>query len=164
MKRLNKILVVLYLMPFLFSTTGVLVYQTNCSCTGQEEISLFFSPKTCEDHFHITDHDHYPSIEEEGFETVKIEGNFMDHLRSCGCSSLVVKFFKLKSLSTEDAQEYIKSDHKVGDFSHMIADYFKTEYNDLPENPVEFETNLVFKFPGRKIILLNCQYKLPHIA
>lgn len=92
---MNNISVLLLGIIFLMSATGVVVYQSNCSCTGDEQVSFYVSPETCEDTYHVH-HTH-----NEGGEVVPSTCNechdCTSHTRECGCNDLLVSYFKLKN-------------------------------------------------------------------
>jgi hypothetical protein len=50
----------------MLSSAGIVVYQTFCACTGDQQVSLYVTPETCESEYH---HKHSceidPNAEEE---------------------------------------------------------------------------------------------------
>lgn len=76
------------------SVTGIVVLQSHCKCTGDEHVSLYVNPGTCEDNFH-NHHQHMqggeevPSTENECHECTT-------HTNDCGCKDVMASFHKLK--------------------------------------------------------------------
>jgi hypothetical protein len=80
---------------FLISATGVLVYYSHCSCTGNKQVSVYVSPETCEDNFHV-----HHAHNEGGEEICTTEDDCHEcstHTEDCGCNNPVVKYLKLES-------------------------------------------------------------------
>lgn len=80
-------------MLFLLSATGVVVFEAHCLCTGNDHVSLYVSPDTCEENYH-THHKHLP----HGEEAPSSENECHDctfHTSECGCNNVIISFFKL---------------------------------------------------------------------
>ena len=77
----------------MISATGVLVYYSHCSCSGIEQVSVYVSPETCEENFHI--HHTHNEGGEEVFTTEDDCHECSIHTEKCGCENLVVKYLKL---------------------------------------------------------------------
>lgn len=91
---LKKIPVIIFGIIFLMSSTGIVVFQSYCSCTGNEQVSLYITPETCETVYHhkhagLADHVHEESSAEHHC------GDCSMHLESCGCGSPVVRILKI---------------------------------------------------------------------
>ncbi|WP_372949015.1 hypothetical protein [Mariniphaga sp.] len=78
---------------FLISATGVLVYYSHCSCSGIEQVSVYVSPETCEDNFHI--HHTHNEGGEEVCTTADECHDCSSHNDECGCNTPDVKYLKL---------------------------------------------------------------------
>lgn len=89
------------------SVTGIVVLQSHCKCTGDEHVSIYVNPGTCEDDFHVH-HKHMeggeevPSTESECHECTS-------HTNDCGCNDVMASFHKLKD---EVVQEKVRTDAK----------------------------------------------------
>ena len=94
---------------FLITTSGLLIFKTHCSCTGNEQISLYVSPETCEAEYHKkhachsnecdTHHENHESHYHEVHDCETCD----KHTHDCGCDSPDVKFLKLKNqFNTEE--------------------------------------------------------------
>ena len=93
-------------MIFLLSSTGIVIFETNCSCTGNEEVSLFVTPETCETNFH----EHH-SHDSEGVEMLANAHDCHEctsHTQDCGCSSPDVKYIKLINPLIDEAVGFVK--------------------------------------------------------
>jgi hypothetical protein len=105
-KLFNQISVGFLGMIFLLSSTGIIIFESHCSCTGNEQISLFVTPETCETNFH--EHHSHNSL---GFET---ETNAHEchecssHTQDCGCESPDVKYLKLVNQLIDEEVEFVK--------------------------------------------------------
>ena len=161
MKWLNKISVILLGILFVLSATGIIVYQSHCSCTGDEHVSIFVTPETCEDNYHIH-HTHLeggeevPSTESECHEC-------SNHTSQCGCNDLLVSFFKLKNeVVQEKGRTEIKQPVKIVT-PELVEVLLAVNFNDLPElksryiEPQPDKTSLDF------LIHIH-QLKIPHLA
>ena len=78
---------------FLISATGVLIFYSNCSCSGNAQVSVYISPETCEDNFHV--HHAHNAGGEEVCTTAEDCHECSSHTDTCGCSTPDVKSLKL---------------------------------------------------------------------
>ncbi len=161
MKWINKISVILLSIIFLLSATGIVIYQSHCSCTGDEQVTFYVSPETCEDTYH-THHTH-----REGGEEVPSTWSecheCCSHTSECGCNNLLVSYFKLKNevvhekgrTATKQPVKIIKPELLVVVLAVIWNDppEVKTTYIEPPTN----KTSLDF------LIQIH-QLKIPHLA
>lgn len=96
MKALKNISVVILSAVFLASASGILIFHTHCICSGNKQVSVYVSPETCDENFHIH-HSH-----NEGSEAVCTAQNDCHDCNpaggdGCGCSAPDVKYLKLES-------------------------------------------------------------------
>lgn len=161
MKWINKISVFLLSILFVFSATGILVYQSHCSCTGDEQVTFYVSPETCEDNYHIH-HTHH-----EGGEEVPSTGSecheCCSHTSKCGCNDLLVTYFKLKNeVVHEKGRTVIKQPVKIVT-PELVVTLLSVILNDPPEvkstyiEPHSDQTSLDF------LIHIH-QLKISHLA
>lgn len=161
MKLLNKISVILLSILFLLSATGIVVYQSHCACTGDEQVSFYVSPETCEDNYH-THHTHL-----EGGEEVPSTGSecheCTSHTSECGCNDLLVNYYKLKNeVVHEKGRTVTKQSVKIVSPELMVV-LLSLIFNDPPEvkstyiEPPSDKTSLDF------LIHIH-QLKIPHLA
>ncbi len=78
---------------FLLSATGVVVFQAHCLCTGNDHVSLYVSPDTCEEEFHAH-HVHLQCGEEASSSETECH-ECSSHTNECGCNNMIISFFKL---------------------------------------------------------------------
>ncbi len=96
---------------FLLTSAGILIYQIDCACTGQQEVSFYISPETCEDEFHVN-HAH-------NFLNNKVEAeqhnchDCSEHMNECGCSSPEIKYVRLVNQFTKKETKFLKTDIAV---------------------------------------------------
>jgi len=93
MKLVQQILLVFTGIIYFISSTGVVVYKTNCSCFGNEQVSVYVTPETCDTEIHQHhQHDNLNNTisccEHECHECGDTEDG-------CGCQSPETYFFKL---------------------------------------------------------------------
>jgi len=93
-KILKQIPVLILGIIYMLSASGVVVFQSFCACTGDQQVSLYVTPETCETVFH---HRHScandPNAKEES--TTDDCSQCSEHTGNCGCNSPLVRFFKL---------------------------------------------------------------------
>ena len=80
---------------FLLSSSGIIVYHTYCACTGGEHTSLYVSPETCEDNFHI--HHIHKNDGKESPSSCSECHECTTHTKKCGCDDLNISFYKIKN-------------------------------------------------------------------
>ena len=106
MKKAFQILSVLTGVIFFISTNGIVIYKSSCVCTGNEQVSLYVAPETCEEDFHVHHaHNH------EGCSIETSEHNCHECSTGhdeCGCESPEVEFFKLVNQISEDEISFLK--------------------------------------------------------
>lgn len=78
---------------FLVSATGVLIFNSHCVCSGNEQVSVYISPETCEDNYHV--HHTHDEGGEEVCTTADDCHECNTHTDECGCNTPDVKFLKL---------------------------------------------------------------------
>ncbi|MDD4227343.1 MAG: hypothetical protein PHS40_09025 [Mariniphaga sp.] len=106
MNRLRNIWILLSAIWFLFSSTGILVFHTYCACTGNDQVSVYLAPETCEEGYHIH-HTHDQSGEE--LPTTPHECHeCQHHTDDCGCNSPDVQYFRLHD---QVLQEKLRMEH-----------------------------------------------------
>jgi hypothetical protein len=49
MKHFRNITGIVIMIPFLFSVSGILMFQSHCECTGNQQTSFYLPPETCHD-------------------------------------------------------------------------------------------------------------------
>jgi hypothetical protein len=94
-KWINQISILLLSLIFLLSASGIIVYQSHCTCTGDEHVSVYVSPETCQDNFHIhhtheKDREEVPSSGSECHECTL-------HKNECGCNDVNISYYKIKN-------------------------------------------------------------------
>lgn len=75
------------------SATGVLIFNSHCVCSGNEQVSVYISPETCEDNYHV--HHTHDEGGEEVCTTADDCHECNTHTDECGCNTPDVKFLKL---------------------------------------------------------------------
>jgi hypothetical protein len=92
-KQIRNISVFILSAIFLVSATGILIFHSHCACTGNDQFTVYVTPETCTENFHV----HH--IHNEGGEEVCSSEyechECNDHSDDCGCDSPDVQFFKL---------------------------------------------------------------------
>jgi hypothetical protein len=93
-KILKQIPLLILGIIYMLSSAGIVVFQSFCACTGNQQVSVYVTPETCETvfhHRHSCENDPQASRDSSADDCSKCS----DHTSNCGCSSPVVWFFKL---------------------------------------------------------------------
>lgn len=132
----------------MLSSTGILLFQSHCSCTGDDNISLYVSPETCAENYHVH-HTH----NEDGREVPSAADNChdcSDHTSDCGCNDVKVNFIKLENeiiqekvrIGTEELVKVVKPEVLVFLTSGFVNEQpaIHTTYVDPPleNNSLDF--------------------------
>jgi len=105
-KFLKQISAIILGMIFLLSATGIVIFESYCLCSGNEEVSLFVTPETCETNYH----EHH-SCNSEGIEMFANAHDYHEctsHTYDCGCSTPEVKYIKLINPLIDEAVGFVK--------------------------------------------------------
>lgn len=92
---------------YFISSSGIVVYKTNCSCFGNEQVSVYVTPETCDSEIHI----HHNHTEENN--TVSCCAHECHECATteegCGCQSPQTFFFKLINPVVNEEVLFVKS-------------------------------------------------------
>lgn len=114
---------------FLFTSSGLLIFKTHCSCTNSEHVSLYVTPETCASDFHQNHTDLFMHVSDNS-ESPDCE-ECTKHNHDCGCDSPEVKYIKLKNQIIDEEIEFINVN------SVQIPFYFAACFSVLQdENPI----------------------------
>lgn len=105
-KLLSQISVFLVSTIFMLSSSGYVVYKTHCSCMGEEQVSVFVAPETCEANFH--QHYNHEAGDEEIACSAHQCHDCTDHTDKCGCAAPLTFFFKLNDQVVGDGVKFLK--------------------------------------------------------
>ena len=147
---------------FMLSATGVVIFRTDCICTGNESLSLYTKPQTCGETNGI--HQTQCLIENLQGETAADECCFPFD-SECGCATTEMTFLKLVNHLINDEIKYVKSlaapvfIAKLNDFCIQFdeSNSTKDETDYYSEPPPQINSTLDF------LIQIN-QLKIPDIA
>lgn len=95
MNAIRNISVIILSAIFLASTSGILIFHAHCICSGNEQVSVYVSPESCEENFHI-----HHAHNESGEEVCTTENDCHEcsnHKDDCGCEAPDVKYLKLEN-------------------------------------------------------------------
>ncbi len=129
MKLVKNILSVAIAMIFLVSSSGYVMYKTNCVCTGEEQTSVFVKPDSCEEDFH--QHHRHNETDEEVACSAHECHECQDHEKDCGCESPQFFFFKLKDKALDDDAKFVMVQAPV--LAVMALDILSDD-NTVPES------------------------------
>ena len=90
---IRNILIYILAAILLVSAAGIVVYHSYCTCTGSDHYSLYVTPETCTETYHIH-HKHNNKGEEEAVTAVECH-ECNAHTDMCGCDRPVIKLYKL---------------------------------------------------------------------
>ena len=91
---MKDIALIIFSVLFLISATGVVVFHIHCTCTGEERVSVYLSPETCVDNYHVT-HSHSKQGDEAD-NPKHLCNECTAHTDNCGCNEPDVSFFQLE--------------------------------------------------------------------
>lgn len=94
MKLIQHTALSVLVIVFLLSSTGIIIFQSHCLCTDDEQISLYVSPESCEDDFHVKHvHHHDQKVPEQNQSSSPCDA----HTNDCGCEAPQAKYLKLEN-------------------------------------------------------------------
>jgi|LSQX01.2.fsa_nt_gb hypothetical protein len=93
MNLIRNLLVYILTATLLVSATGILVFHSFCTCTGHNHYSLYVTPETCAESYHVHHKHSYYGYEQEVSADECHECSA--HNDMCGCNDLAVKLYKL---------------------------------------------------------------------
>lgn len=93
MNMIRKILVFILTAAVMVTSAGILVFHSFCSCTGDDHVSLYVTPETCAENYHIH-HKHNNGGEAEVVAEEECH-ECNTHTNECGCNDPHVKMYKL---------------------------------------------------------------------
>jgi len=127
-------------MIFLISSSGYVMYKSNCLCIGDEQTTVFVRPDTCGEEFHK--HHKHDEANNEITCCASECHDCSEHTKDCGCDSPEIFFFKLKDKAVDDevkfttVQPVVLAIHSSDIFEELIVEKAtepKLEiYNDPP--------------------------------
>ncbi|MEN8117857.1 MAG: hypothetical protein ABFS16_12800 [Bacteroidota bacterium] len=181
MKLIGQIASLVFVMVFLISSTGIVIIKSNCTCSGNKQVSLYVSPETCEDTYHNNHSEdlweHHSEESSSGChncnshhsEANHAEGDenscnaCSNHLDDCGCASPETLFFKLKNQFDEEVRYFVTQPIELVVFANEIKTHFE-EFSDSDE----IETHYIDPPPkvtsSLDFLIQIQQLKIPHIA
>ncbi|WP_346860399.1 hypothetical protein [uncultured Draconibacterium sp.] len=162
MKVLKHITVVLVGMIFLISSSGFMIYKSSCSCTGEEQTSVFVRPETCETTYH--QHHQHDQQEKEISCSAHECHECSDHTHDCGCETPQQFFFKLKDKAIDDEVHFIG----VQSLELMVAsstlfDELQLQYVDINEHEY-YNSSPPTVIKSFDFLIQIHQLKIPSIA
>lgn len=91
---------------YFISSTGIVVYKTNCSCFGNEQVSVYVTPETCDTKIH---QHHTHNEENKTVSCCAHECHECDTTKKgCGCQSPEAYFFKLINPVVNEEMLFVK--------------------------------------------------------
>jgi len=107
MKLVKQILLVVTGIIYFISSTGIVIYKTNCSCIGEEQVSVFVTPETCDTEIH----QHHNHNEENN--TISCCAHECHECetteKGCGCNQPETLFFKLINPVVNEEVVFVKA-------------------------------------------------------
>jgi len=100
-KLIKNIFILFFGLAFLLSSTGIVIFQSYCECTGDEYVSLYVQPETCEQDFH--EHHVHDFADNDAFNCCDTA-----HIHDCGCDTPEIKYIKLINQINNDEIKYVK--------------------------------------------------------
>ena len=126
---LKHIAVILMGMIFLISSSGFMIYKSNCSCSGDKQVTVFVTPETCDTEFH--EHHEHNSDENEVCCSAHECDDCTAHTDDCGCSSPEATYLKLKNPGIEEEAKFLKVQQiQIFVAFNLLAQTFLEEIED----------------------------------
>jgi hypothetical protein len=156
-----QILAVVMGVIFIISTNGILIFKTNCVCTGNEQVSLYVAPETCEEEFHVHHtHNHSGCAIETSEHNCHECSSGHDE---CGCEAPEVEFIKLINQISEDEYSFLKVQQET--INIFVAALLQSFENEFETGAPEFYADPPPKHASSKHFLIEVnQLKIPHSA
>jgi len=117
---------------YFISSTGIIVYKSNCVCSGNEQVSVFVTPETCDTEMH-QHHKHNNENISVSCCAHQCDDCATDE-KECGCQSPEAFFFKLIDPVVQEEVLFVKAqplEIKIFIASLVIDSIFENE-NNLP--------------------------------
>jgi len=155
-RKLKKIVGILLSVLFFFLSTGVMLYQTHCKCSGISKVSFLA----------VNEFDEHTASEADCCSAESISTNFQsDQIQeTCECDSPVFIFLKLSSHYGEDSGYEFSLNKSMSLQQIAVSD--KTE-RSLPEAILTHFTSYTppdTKKVGRTLVNFTHQYKIALFA
>lgn len=154
MKTFRKILFIGFSVIYLFLSTGVILFQTHCKCSGQINVSLYTSESQCEPESTENEccaaHTSCISIPEK-------------HESSCGCNAPDITFLKL-------TDHFVKNVNPTISTNNFICLPVGFSNQTIEEDNLQESTDYVWHSPpdkkisGRFLINFLHQHKIDLFA
>ena len=141
---------------YFFLSTGVMLFQTNCECLGQTNVSLFVASEMCDET--ISEHNCCSSESENKHG----QPDKTDH--SCGCDSPIISYLKLTNHLDKDSNFEYPMARIIGLLNIAVSE---TVEQLLPEKSVVHFTYYAppeNKKVGRDLINFIHQSKIAPLA
>lgn len=104
MRMIKNIATIILCAIFVATSSGIVIYQSHCSCTGNNQVSLYVTPETCEDE--LENHSHQSHCDIPGQTTCGLnECEFP--LDDCGCETLQISYLKLEDQVVQEKSRNI---------------------------------------------------------
>lgn len=91
----------------MISSSGFVMYKTKCSCTGENQTTVFVRPETCEDVYY--NHHKHDDANNEVSCCSQDCHECSSHTKDCGCDSPEHFFFKLKDKAVDDEVKFVST-------------------------------------------------------
>ena len=158
MNKWNKIASIAVLIPFLFSSIGVLVFNSQCTCTGSQHHSLYITPNSC----NKVEKEHNSCCASEKIETA-LCSSCQSKNKTCGCSDYKVEYLKIKNQFAKEDISTLKAKTIAILVTNLLFDndlLLEQDYSNLSF----FYIDPPSKFTGFDFLIQINQLKIPHIA
>ena len=149
-------------MIFLVSSSGYVLFKSSCSCTGNEQTTVFVKPETCEDNFH-SHHKHDKKESEISCSELDCH-ECTTHEEDCGCETPEMFFFKLKDNAIDEEVKFVAV-KKVELFIAKIQLFEKDTIDDIDKYLPLFYTDPPPKISSSLEFLIQIhKLKIPGLA
>lgn len=158
----KNISILFFVTIFLLSSTGIIVFESYCSCSGNESVSIYKTPTTCSENYHIH---HSHDLAGNEIETNDNECHECDsHTNDCGCSVPAVKYLKLINQLNNEEVKFVNVNSNEIFVAQLVMNVLFSNVS------VEIEKDIFYVDPPPQIssstdflIQIN-QLKIPSVA
>lgn len=132
MRLFRNILSVFLLVIFLFSSTGLVVFHSFCSCSGYKQTTFYVLPETCNENYHKHHLHNWCGNEIETCQEKCHECS--NHKSSCGCDKPDFRFSKLiNQLQEKELRLKVLQPIDIQDYSlPLVSEVIFEEETGLP--------------------------------
>lgn len=161
MRMIKNTATLLLCVIFVATSSGIVIYQSHCSCTGNDQVSLYVTPETCEDEMENHSHHSHCNIPEKttcGLNECEIPAD------GCGCESLQISYLKIEDQVVKEKSRYNILQPVQVEFPLQITKSWLPVFGETELFPKEFENSPPKTNTSTDFLIFIQQLKIPASA